>query len=674
MEAIDVGVARERVLRAVSPFPDSVPLCPPCDAPPDDSPTTTNPINSNRTARRIAHRKRLLDEIFRIFVHNETSYVPNTREKQLLIKGLAFSGTSRQPLRGHLVTALKALKASINTKIFFFRRPGSDNRDASRVGYLARFVKSDWTPPDIIGQFEPFNVFVGKAYRKAATCSSSKCWSRADDAAWKGLIDNELFFVTRADKGGKTVLWDRVEYVAEATRQLSDTNTYSPVSDDEIALELQFTRTLIEELVLKLRRGRHVTAMEGAFLRAPGAEIPAFYLLPKIHKARLPSTGGYQGRPILGNCNSILKPLDLLLTEWTTPLLRRIPGSLMDTADFLSALHEAENQIDGGRLFTADVTALYPSIPWAEGIDAAVYFYGVGYHWLKTRARSMGLPPPPEKWLFKAILRLVVQRNFFHFRNTGFYHQRSGTAMGSSISVFFANAFMYTRHRSIINNPPQGLSLMVRYIDDLFFIWGGTKQDLISLISSDPLVEYTFQEEEDGSIPFLDIRVSRSSGSLKTSLYRKPTDGQQYLHFNSCHPLHTKASIPFAQVCRFRRICSDPEDLAKEISWLEDRLNIRGYPNQLVKDAIHRPRRQVSKSPEQRLRMVIPFHPNWEQCLPGMLSTLWTDLRAIFGMDPGGNPLDGPPPMLAYSRPPTLGEVCGPAVKRTHRTMVAGLL
>lgn len=59
--------------------------------------------------------------------------------------------------------------------------------------------------------------------------------------------------------------------------------------------------------------------------------------------------------------------------------------------------------------------------------------------------------------------------------------------MGSSISVFFANAFMYTRHKEIIDNPPRGLSLMARDIDDLFFVWTGPKQVLVEGISSDPL-------------------------------------------------------------------------------------------------------------------------------------------------------------------------------------------
>ena len=57
-------------------------------------------------------------------------------------------------------------------------------------------------------------------------------------------------------------------------------------------------------------------------------------------------------------------------------------------------------------------------------------------------------------------------------------------------------------------------------------------------------------------INFLDVTVRGNHGEFITNLYSKPTDGHQYLLFESCHPSHTKSSIIFSQALRMRRICS----------------------------------------------------------------------------------------------------------------------
>ena len=53
----------------------------------------------------------------------------------------------------------------------------------------------------------------------------------------------------------------------------------------------------------------------------------------------------------------------------------------------------------------------------------------------------------PQTDFFTEILGLIILWNYFTFQDTQFYHQLSGTAMGASMSLFFANAFMYYRPR-----------------------------------------------------------------------------------------------------------------------------------------------------------------------------------------------------------------------------------
>ena len=46
-----------------------------------------------------------------------------------------------------------------------------------------------------------------------------------------------------------------------------------------------------------------------------------------------------------------------------------------------------------------------------------------------------------------------------------------------------------------------------------------------------------------------------------TDLYYKPTYGHQYRHYESCNADHIKRSIILSQTIRFKRLCSEKNDL-----------------------------------------------------------------------------------------------------------------
>ena len=102
----------------------------------------------------------------------------------------------------------------------------------------------------------------------------------------------------------------------------------------------------------------------------------------------------------------------------------------------------------------------------------------------------------------------------------------------------------------------------LRYLDDCFIIWPHSKWDLDSfakeLNSLHPSLKFT-QESRTSEIPFLDILVYLKDILVYTDLYYKPTDTHQYLHFNSCHPRHTKHNIPYSQARSLWTIIDDTE-------------------------------------------------------------------------------------------------------------------
>lgn len=98
------------------------------------------------------------------------------------------------------------------------------------------------------------------------------------------------------------------------------------------------------------------------------------YFLPKIHKPMQPASQTFAGRPIVATHSASIHLLDKFLTDTTKPLLALIPGSLRDTGDFLDRLRGLQVG-PGTELISADVDSHYPSIPWDQGIEAAVHFY-----------------------------------------------------------------------------------------------------------------------------------------------------------------------------------------------------------------------------------------------------------------------------------------------------------
>ena len=106
------------------------------------------------------------------------------------------------------------------------------------------------------------------------------------------------------------------------------------------------------------------------------------------------------------------------------------------------------------------------------------------------------------------------------------------------------------------------------------------------------------------STPFLDTLCSIKDRQIQTDLYRKPTDRNQYLLPDSCHPKQTTLAIPRGLSVKIIKICSDPALRDKRLSQLKERLLERGYKKEMVESAINRaikiPREAVLRKVEKK--------------------------------------------------------------------------
>ena len=98
----------------------------------------------------------------------------------------------------------------------------------------------------------------------------------------------------------------------------------------------------------------------------------------------------------------------------------------------------------------------------------------------------------------------------------------------------------------------------------------------------------------------MDITVKvKDEKTVITDLYQKPTDSQQCVPFNSCHPSHTKRNIPFNPSTRICTIVHEEQTKFERLSKLQNTLTKKGYPRQLaangVEEALKIPKKQLRK-------------------------------------------------------------------------------
>ena len=177
------------------------------------------------------------------------------------------------------------------------------------------------------------------------------------------------------------------------------------------------------------------------------------------------------------------------------------------------------------------------------------------------------------------LLEFVLNTTYFVFNGVR-YKQKRGSPMGSPVSPIVANLFMEDfeeRAPSTFPTPPRKYG---RYVDDTFSVLLTriiqAFHDHINSISRS--IKWTREEEKDGKLPILDVLITRKpDGSVSTSVYRKPTHTDLYLHYDSHHPQQCKLGIIKTLVRRAKSVCSDQETILKEIDHIKCVMSHCGY-------------------------------------------------------------------------------------------------
>lgn len=238
-----------------------------------------------------------------------------------------------------------------------------------------------------------------------------------------------------------------------------------------------------------------------------------------------------------------------------------------------------------------DVEALFPNVPVEKALST------MKYHLSRTDVSK-----EMKEIIMKASTHCMEQ-NQFQFREK-FYKQKFGVAIGNSLSPKMASFFM-THFENLVKRASWFPRLWIRYVDDIFAIVKRNKLELIiqKLNSQFESINFTYEEESNECIAFLDLLITRKEEGVKFSIYRKPTSTQQFIPKDSNHSKQHKMAAFHSMFHRLLRTPMDIEDFEREKNYIIETARLNGYN---VEDMIKNYQKHEKKNDVKNSTALVP--------------------------------------------------------------------
>jgi len=436
-------------------------------------------------------------------------------EIKVLDKGLDFAPIQNKINEPELRKDFESFARLMRIRWHF--RNHADNNSNTQEKHTP---KSAWKPPLAHPNVEVFLKEIEKELLKIP--KKSLPYSNLSKSEWqavRSLADDRNLVIKKADKGSCVVVWDRDDYLLEASQQLENVSVYrNIVFKDRLLVNLVDTsNTMFRNLCRKgLISNKQLKYFTYEFKNA--TNLGKLYFLPKIHK----KLRNVPGRPVISNCGTPTEKASEFLDHNLKSLMQSGKSYIKDTNDFLDKVRKLKNLPSNSILVTADVVGLYPSIPHDSGLEA-----------LEKALESRNQKIIPTEDLIE-MASFVLKNNFFEF-NDVVMQQISGTAIGTKFAPPYACIFMDQIESDFLKTQSLQPLVWLRYIDDIFFIWthGGESLELFmnDLNGYHNNLKFTYETDKE-SVIFLDLCVKLQNGKIISDMHVKDTDRHQYLHYN----------------------------------------------------------------------------------------------------------------------------------------------
>jgi hypothetical protein len=414
----------------------------------------------------------------------------------------------------------------------------------------------------------------------------------------KTISQDKTIVVTKADKGNSVVIMDRQEYVAKL-KALINNEKFQKINEDPT---LKREKNLQSSLNY-LRKTGAITDEVYKLIRPVGSKPGILYGLPKVHKPNAPI------RPIISSIGAYNYKLAKYLDSILQPLLKKNEYLLKDTFDFVnkvSGLCHDKEFLDF--LASFDVESLFTNVPLNETIEIILNDI-----YTTKNDRFHGL----SRRQLKRLLEIATQKSHFLFDGE-YYDQVDGVAMGSPLGPTLANIFMsHFEKKHMANMKKLGLKVWMRYVDDTFVVLRNkedSKKLLRYLNDQHPNIKFTHEEQENNTLPFLDVLVTIHNKKLISRVYRKKTFTGVYLNWNSLTSKRYKIGLINCLLDRTWNICSSTILFHDEMEKLKSILLKNDYPIEIIDRAIekflNRKMGQSNKKtnvPKPKVTLTLPY-------------------------------------------------------------------
>ena len=400
--------------------------------------------------------------------------------------------------------------------------------------------------------------------------------TKEERSAIRDLSNDDSIMILPADKGRVTVVMDKTEYTNKCNALLSDIKTYKKLKLDPTS---KYKKEIVSALK-GLKDRKIITTDLHRNLYPTVDQPPRFYGLPKVHKAGTPL------RPIVSSIGTITYNCAQYLAKVLSPLVGNTIHHVKNSTEFAAFVRDIKLE-DDEEIRSYDVSALFTSVPVDKALDI-----------IKTRLTNDPTLKDRSTLSPEDIIRLLdicLKCTYFVFQGQ-FYLQIHGAAMGSPVSPIVCNLYMEDfeqRTLQLAQNPPR---IWKRYVDDTFTVMKRCYTDEFSrfINSVDSNIQWTTEGETitssenagptERKLPFLDtLNIVEESGTIKTKVFRKDTHTDQYLNFDSNHPLEHKRGVVRTLMNRAKCVVSNDEDLQQEVNHLKAVLKINRYPDWIFK-------------------------------------------------------------------------------------------
>ena len=218
----------------------------------------------------------------------------------------------------------------------------------------------------------------------------------------------------------------------------------------------------------------------------------------QIHKPNNPR------QPVVSSVNSHMEKLSTYVNTFLRLLAEKLLSHITNTTDFIRRLKVLGWVPENSILVTLDVSSLYTNIDTDEGLTI-----------VKEELQKNG-PSNPSAETLTCLLEKVPKLNSFALKDENFI-QVKGTAMGTRAVPNFANVYIGQLEDKFVYQTEwfNYNTDWVRFVDDIFLIWEGSKDSLTAFIeylkSAVSLIKFMY-EILYSSVNFLDTKVKEFDG------------------------------------------------------------------------------------------------------------------------------------------------------------------